>query len=127
MKSFLTILIATLIALPALAARDKEKVVLCSGAASCSSASVLHFGREARLEAAVDADTGCPSAATYSIQGQNTGGTNWHVVATLSTASGGVSSQGFDPSEWFPTWRAVPSDPTGCSALEVNLWITRNQ
>lgn len=114
------------IAFPALAASDKEPVNLCTGAASCSNATILYFGRDVRLEAAVDDDTGCPETASYSIQGQNTGGVNWHVVAILSTATGMISSGSLDPSQWYPTWRAVPSDTTGCTSLEVNLWVTRN-
>ena len=123
MRQLALLTILVVMATPA-AARDKELVVLCVPAATCSNGSVLHFGTNVRLEAAVDDDTGCPSNATYTIQGQNTGGVNWHDVTVLST--GGISSDSIDPSMWFPTWRAVPSDTTGCSSLEVNLWITRN-
>ena len=120
---FLVIALTVLFASTAYA-RDKEKIAICTGAASCSEVLLMHFGRDSRLEVALDDDTGCPATATYSIEGKNSGGANWHDVVVLS--ADGVSSYSMDPSVWFPTWRAVPSDSTGCSSLEVNLWVTRN-
>ena len=121
------ILLLLLIATPALAARDKEKLAICDGAASCSEVTNIILGDNDTVEFAIDDDTGCSdTSATYSIQGQNTAGTNWHEVVVLNTQTTGISSITLDPGLWFPTWRAVPSVTTGCSDLEINIWITRN-
>lgn len=118
------ILLILLLATPALA---KEKHTLCVAPSTCTvNSDALELQRDDTLEVAVDDDTACPDTATYSIQGQNTGGTNWHEIAILSTTSNGISAKILEPALWYPTFRAVPSDVTGCTSLEVNLWITRN-
>ena len=106
-------------------AKDKEPHILCSGAASCpASVSPVYWSDAVNVELALDEDTGCPSTATYTISGRNTGGTIWHVVKILSNST--VTSWVIDEFQWYPNFRAVSSDTTGCTTLEVNLWVTRN-
>ena len=120
------ILLILILAAPAWA-RDKEQVALCTGAGSCSNGTPIQFGVSDIVEFAVDDETGCSNAAaTHSIQGQNAGGSVlWHEVGSVSTIGNEPSSITLDPNLWFPTWRAVASDTTDCSSLEINLWITR--
>lgn len=120
------VLLLLLIASPAWA--FPERVNLCTGT-TCTDAGIIQYGRDVRVGVAVDDDAGCPTTATYSIQGQNTytdyTGVNYFEIMTISTASWGM--QFFDPAIYFPIVRAVPSFtlPGGCSSLEVNLWIEK--
>jgi len=122
----LTLLIVLLVAIPA-QARDKEQLAMCTGAASCVTVTPAYWGMNTRVEYSVDDDTGCPGTAVYSIQGSNDAGSvNWHEVASLTSSSGSLSSVTDDPAIWYPNYRTVSSDTTGCTSLEVNLWVTRN-
>ena len=118
------ILLILLVAFPAFGFPERNN--LCTGT-TCTNIDVVTYGKDVRVGVAVDDDTGCPETATYSIQGRNKDdtytGVNWFEFAVISTASVGINV--IDPAIYFPTMRAVPSDTTGCTSLEVNLWIER--
>lgn len=102
----------------------KEQHALCTGAGVCPQVStVVRWGLDTRAEFALDKDTGCPGAATYTVGGINAAGTIVHTITILSNAT--VTSDALEPAVWFPTWVVVPSDTTGCTDLRVNIWVER--
>jgi len=121
---FLTVAVTCFAGL-ATAQQDKEVYVLCSGnGTDCLNVvQTVNWGQGTYVEVTIDSAGGCPVNATYNVIARNTSAVTGSIVATISTNN--VRSQVFIPQQWYPEWFVEASDITGCTSLEINLYVVR--
>ncbi len=121
--SILTVVIFWLMASSAVAQNSPEKFQMCVGTPPCAAfVTPICWGTGVTIEFAIDENVGCAAAATYSVEGANISAGNWHNIITLS--QNGVTSFTQQISgKWFGFFRVIPSSTTGCTDLEINLFI----